>query len=399
MAVAVILPKLDEAMRTGRIVKWIKKEGDRVEKGDVILEIETEKTAFEIEAEASGILSKVMAKEGDDVPVGATIVFILQPGEKAPEVPEPVVKAEEEIKEEVPVEVPKITKEAEAIKASPLAKSIAKEHGIDLSLVAGTGPGGRITKEDVLQALEESKVVTTPPAREEPELAGEERVPLSSMREVIARRMTESFQAPHFYLTVEVDTQELREARKQLIPLIESKIGIRLTVTDLIIKMVAKALEDNPSVNCAYADGAMKLFKRIDIGLVAAVEGGLIVPVIRQADKKSLAEITQARAELAQKARDRKITKEEMTGSTFTISNLGMFGIDQFSAILQPPEGAILAIGRITDKAVVRDRQIVIRPMMTLTLSIDHRVLDGVLGSQFLQSLKAYIENPASMLL
>jgi len=399
MAVAVILPKLDEAMRTGRIVKWIKKEGDRVEKGDVILEIETEKTAFEIEAEASGILSKVMAKEGDDVPVGATIVFILQSGEKAPEVPEPVVKAEEEIKEEVPVEVPKITKEAEAIKASPLAKSIAKEHGIDLSLVAGTGPGGRITKEDVLQALEESKVVTTPPAREEPELAGEERVPLSSMREVIARRMTESFQAPHFYLTVEVDTQELGKTREQLIPLIESKIGIRLTVTDLIIKMVAKALEDNPSVNCAYADGAMKLFKRIDIGLVAAVEGGLIVPVIRQADKKSLAEITQARAELAQKARDRKITKEEMTGSTFTISNLGMFGIDQFSAILQPPEGAILAIGRITDKAVVRDGQIVIRPMMTLTLSIDHRVLDGVLGSQFLQSLKGYIENPASMLL
>ena len=399
MAVAVILPKLDEAMRTGRIVKWIKKEGDRVEKGDVILEIETEKTAFEIEAEASGILSKVMAKEGDDVPVGATIVFILQPGEKAPEVPEPVVKAEEEIKEEVPVEVPKITKEAEAIKASPLAKSIAKEHGIDLSLVAGTGPGRRITKEDVLQALEESKVVTTPPAREEPELAGEERVPLSSMREVIARRMTESFQAPHFYLTVEVDTQELGKTREQLIPLIESKIGIRLTVTDLIIKMVAKALEDNPSVNCAYADGAMKLFKRIDIGLVAAVEGGLIVPVIRQADKKSLAEITQARAELAQKARDRKITKEEMTGSTFTISNLGMFGIDQFSAILQPPEGAILAIGRITDKAVVRDGQIVIRPMMTLTLSIDHRVLDGVLGSQFLQSLKGYIENPASMLL
>jgi len=403
MAVAVILPKLDEAMRTGRIVKWIKKEGDRVEKGDVILEIETEKTAFEIEAEASGILSKVMAKEGDDVPVGATIVFILQPGEKAPEVPEPVVKAEEEIKEEVPVEVkaeaPTVTKESEAIKASPLAKSIAKEHGIDLSLVAGTGPGGRITKEDALQALEESKVVTTPPAREEPELAGEERVPLSSMREVIARRMTESFQAPHFYLTVEVDTQELGKTREQLIPLIESKIGIRLTVTDLIIKMVAKALEDNPSVNCAYADGAVKLFKRIDIGLVAAVEGGLIVPVIRQADKKSLAEITQARAELAQKARDRKITKEEMTGSTFTISNLGMFGIDQFSAILQPPEGAILAIGRITDKAVVRDGQIVIRPMMTLTLSIDHRVLDGVLGSQFLQSLKVYIENPASMLL
>jgi len=217
------------------------------------------------------------------------------------------------------------------------------------------------------------------------------------MLKVIARRMTESFQSPHFYLTVEVDTQELGKTRKQLMPPIESKIGIRLTVTDLIIKMVAKALEDNPSVNCAYVDGAMKLFKRIDIGLVTAVEGGLVVPVIRQANKKSLAEIAQARAELAQRARDRKLSMEEMRGSTFTISNLGMFEIDQFSSILQPPESAILAVGRIADKAVVRDGQIVIRPMMTLTLSIDHRVLDGVIGSQFLQSLKNYIENPLNM--
>ncbi len=401
MAVAVILPKLDEAMRTGRIVKWVKKEEDWVEKGEVILEIETEKTAFEIEAEESGILSKIMAKAGDDVPVGATIAFILQPGEMAPEVPEPIVKAKEEVQAKVPVKVkaeaPEVTKKAEAIKASPLAKKIAKEHNIDLSLVAGTGPGGRITKEDVLQALEESKVVTTPPIREEPELAEEEIVRLSSVREVIARRMAESFQAPHFYLTVEIDTQELGKAREQLLPLIESKTGIRLTVTDLIIKMAAKALEDNPSVNCSYVDGSVKLFKRIDIGLVTAAEGGLIVPVIRQADKKSLAEIAQARTELAQKARDRKITKKEMTGSTFTISNLGMFGIDQFSAILQPPEAAILAVSRIADKAVVRDGQIVIRPMMTLTLSIDHRALDGIIGAQFLQNLKNYIENPVNM--
>lgn len=403
MAVAVILPKLDEAMRTGKIVKWLKKEGDRVEKRDVILEIETEKTAFEIEAEEAGILSKVLAKEGDDVPVGTTIAFILQPGEKAPEVPEPVAKA----KEEAQIEKPKVTKEAEAIKASPsgaikaspLAKSIAKEHNIDLSLVTGTGPGGRITKEDVLQALEESKAVTTPPAREEPALAEEEIVPLSSMREIIARRMIESFQSPHFYLTVEVDAQELGKTRKQLIPLIESKAGIRLTVTDLIIKLVAKALEDNPSVNCSYVDGSVQLFKRIDIGLVAAVEGGMVVPVIRQADKKPLTEIAQARAELTQKARERKLTKEEMTGSTFTISNLGMFGIDQFSAILQPPEAAILAVGRIADRVVARDGEILIRPMMTLTLSIDHRVLDGVIGAKFLQSLKNYIENPVTMIL
>jgi len=396
MAVAIIFPKLDEAMRSGKIVRWVKNEGDWVEKGEVILEIETEKTAFEIEAEVSGILSKMMAKAGDEVLVGATIAFILQPGEEAPEVPEPVVVRTNGEKQ---VETPKVTKETKAIKASPLAKNIAKERNIDLSLVAGTGPGGRITKEDVLRALEAGKAVTVPAAREEPELAEEEIVPLSSMREVIARRMMESFQTPHFYLTVEVDAQELGETRSQLIPITESKTGIRLTLTDLIIKIVAKALEDNPSLNCSYVDGAVKLFKRIDIGLVTAVEGGLVVPVIRQANKKSLADIAQARAELVQKARERTLSKEEMTGSTFTISNLGMFEIDQFNAILQPPEAAILAVGRIADKAVVRNGEILIRPMMALTLSIDHRVLDGALGARFLQSLKNYIENPFNMLL
>jgi len=391
MALAVILPKLDEAMRTGRIIKWMKKEGDWVEKGEVLFELETEKVTFEVEAEESGILSSVRAKAGDVVPVGATIAFILQPGEKAPEVPEPVGRAKGEVLQPIPKEV--------EVKASPLARKIAKEHNIDLSLVKGTGPGGRIIREDVLQAVEEGKVVTTPPVPEKPELAEEEIVPLSSMREIIASRMTESFQVPHFYQTVEVDTTELGKAREQLIPLIENKTGIRLSITDLLIKMVAKALEDNPSMNCTYVDGAVKLFKRIDIGLVTAVEGGLVVPVIHQANKKSLVEITQARAELVQKARDRKLSMEEMRGSTFTISNMGMFGIDQFSAILQPPEAAILALGRIADKAVVRDSEIVIRPMMVLTLSIDHRVLDGVIGANFLQSLRNHIENPGDLLL
>ncbi|HUU65320.1 MAG TPA: dihydrolipoamide acetyltransferase family protein [Dehalococcoidales bacterium] len=396
MAVAVIFPKLDEAMRSGKIVRWLKNEGDRVEKGETILEIETEKTAFEIEAETSGILSKIMVKAGDEVPVGATIAFILQPGEEAPEVPEPVIVS---AKKKTPTEEPKAAKEPGEIKASPLARNIAKEHNIDLSMVTGTGPGGRITKEDVLQAVEEGKAVAAPPAQEEPELVEEEVVPLSSMREVIAQRMMESFQTPHFYLSVEVDTQELGKTRNQLIPIIESKTGIRLTLTDLIIKITAKALEDNPSLNCSYVDGGVKLFKRIDIGLVTAVEGGLVVPVIRQADKKSLAEIAQARAELVQKARERTLSKEEMKGSTFTISNMGMFEIDQFSAIIQPPEAAILAVGRIADKAVVRNGEILIRPMMTLTLSIDHRVLDGAMGAKFLQSLKQYLKNPFNLIM
>jgi len=396
MAVSVILPKLDEAMRTGRIIKWLKKEGDQVEKGEVIFELETEKVTFEIEAEQAGILSNVKAKAGEVVPVGTTVAFILQPGEKAPEVPEPLGKAQEAVL----VEAPKITKEAE-VKASPVAKKLAKEHNIDLSLVKGTGPGGRITREDVLQAVEEGKAVTPAAVSEKPELAGveEEVVPLSSMREIIASRMTESFQVPHFYQTIEVDTTELGKAREQLMPFIESKTGIRLTITDLIIKIVAKALEDNPAVNCTFMEGAVKLFKRIDIGLVTAVEGGLVVPVIHQANKKPLADIVQARAELVQKARDRKLNKEEMRGSTFTISNMGMFDIDHFSAIIQPPEAAILAVGRIADRAVVKDGQIVIRPTMNLTMSIDHRVLDGAIAASFLQSVKNYIENPLNLLL
>jgi len=395
VATAVILPKLDEAMLTGEIAMWLKEEGDHVEKGEGIVEIETEKVTFEVEAEESGILSKIMAKEGDEVAVGTTIAFILQPGEEA------LIVAKGEAPAAVPaasLEVPEVPKEAKAIKASPLARRIAQEYGVDVATVKGTGPGGRIVREDVLRAVEESKVAVAQPVREEPGLAEVQVVPLSSMRKVIARRMTESFQAPHFYLMIDVDTREFGETRQQLMPLIESKTGIRLSVTDLLIRMVAQALEDNPSVNCAYVDGSIKLFKRIDIGLVTAVEGGLIVPVIRQANKKSLAEIAQARAELVQKARDGNLSMGEMRGSTFTISNLGAFGIDQFSAILQPPEAAILAVGRIADKAVVRDGQIAIRPMMTLTLSIDHRVLDGVIGSQFLQSLKNCIENPANIL-
>ncbi len=400
MAVAVIFPKLDEAMTSGKIVRWLKNEGEQVEKGEIILEIESEKTSFELEAEASGILSQVTAKEGDEVPIGTTIAYILQPGEEAPEAEAPVKAAPKEEKPQASVktEVPKPVKEPGEIKASPLARNIAREHNVDISLVTGTGPGGRITREDVLKYIEEGKAAA-PAAPEIAAGAGEEVLPLSTMREVIARRMIESFQTPHFYLTVEVDAYELQRARQQLLPVIESKTGIRLTLTDLIIKIAARALEKNPALNSSYADGKLKLFQRIDIGLVTSVEGGLMVPVIRDASTKSLGEIAQARAELVQKARERTLAKEEMTGSTFTISNMGMYDIDQFSAIIQPPEAAILAVSRIAEKVVARNGEMVIRPVMNLTLSIDHRVLDGALGAQFLQTVKSYIEDPASLIL
>jgi len=401
MAVAIIFPKLDEAMTSGKIVRWLKNEGDRVEKGEAILEIESEKTSFELEAEASGILSKITAQPGDEVPIGVTIAYILQPGEKAPEVETPVVVTAKEEKPvaETKAEAPQPARESKEIKASPLARNIAREHNVELDLVTGTGPGGRITKEDVLKFVEEGGAAVVPTTREAPVGGEEEITSLSTMREVIARRMTESFQTPHFYLTVAVDAQELQKTRQQLLPLIESKTGVRLTLTDLIIKIVTRALEKNPAINCSYADGSVKLFRRIDIGLVTSVEGGLMVPVLRDASTKSLAEIAQDRAELVQKARERTLTREEMSGSTFTISNMGIYDIDQFSAIIQPPEAAILAVGRITEKVVARNGEMVIRPVMNLTLSIDHRVLDGALGAQFLQTVKNYIEEPLSLIL
>jgi pyruvate dehydrogenase E2 component (dihydrolipoamide acetyltransferase) len=398
MATEVTMPKLGLTMTEGTIREWKKKEGEWVKSGETLYVLETEKVTFEVEAPASGILGKIVAKIGDVVPVGGIVAYILRPDEKLGDVVKVAVQ-----KEEVRVAVEKkeptveITEVSGRIKISPLARKVAQEQNIDITSVKGTGPGGRIIQEDVLRAIEESKVAMAKTVQEDMEVGEEQVLPLSSMRKVIARRMTESFQSPHFYLTVEVEAQGLMKTNKQLVPLIENKVGIRSTITDLLIKMVAKALEDNPSMNCSYSDGSVRLFKQIDIGLVTSVEGGLLVPVIRQANKKSLTEISQIRAEIVQKAREGKLSMAEMRGSTFTISNLGMYGIDQFSAILQPPEAAILAVGSIVDRAVVRDGQIVIRPMMTMTLSIDHRVLDGTIGAQFLQSLKNYVENPALM--
>ncbi len=400
--IEVVMPKLGLTMTEGEIIEWRKREGDEIQKNEVLLVIETEKVTYEVEASGSGILGRILVKEHEVVPVGTIIAYILEAGENVNDIPElPLEKPKEEVLKAVPVEQTKAVQvEMPArIKISPLARRIAQEHKIDISKIKGSGPDGRIVKEDILQALEVDKITTAQPVQIEQRLAEEEKIQLSSMRRVIARRMTESFQTPHFYLTVEVDARELVKARDALTQQIESMVGVRITYTDLLIKMVATALEDNPSVNCAYIDGYVKVFKRIDIGFVTSVERGLVVPVIRQANTRSLPEIVQARAKLADKARQNKLSIEEMSNSTFTISNLGMFGIDQFNAILQPPEAAILAIGRIADRAVVRDGKIVVSPTMNLTLSIDHRVLDGVGGAQFLTSLKNYIENPMMILL
>lgn len=408
MAFEVILPKLDEAMTCGTITKWHKRAGDVVDKGDVIVELETEKVNFEVEADAAGVLSELLADEGDEVTVGTAIVYILKPGEKMPEtvssveVPgvEPRAREVQPVEGEAAEDVPQEPAVA-GIRASPLARKIARENGLDISIIGGSGPGGRIEKADVELALSDRSLPEGVPAAAGAAAAPREEVePLSSVRKVIAERMTQSFQTPHFYMTVDVDAGKLTETRARLLPLLQERTGLRLTLSDLLIKIATKALEDNPRVNSAYVDGgSVRLFTDVAIGLVTSVEDGLMVPVIRQANTKSLFEIARSRDDLVRRARDRELSMDEMRGSTFTLSNMGMYEVDKFSAILQPPEAAILAVGRIEERAVVRGGDIVVRPMMTLTLSIDHRVLDGALGAAFLSSVKRYIESPVDLLL
>lgn len=403
MAIKVTMPKLGLTMEEGMIVEWKKKEGEKIKKGEILFVIETEKVTFEVEAPESGILGKIVAKIGDVLPVGRLVAYILQAGEKVSDIPKiPLESKETKVMETAAIEkAAAVTERLEVpaeVKISPVARKMAKKHNIDITTVRGTGPGGRIIGEDIQLAIEKSKETAIHPASKRLQLGEEKIIPLSPMRKTIARRMTESFQIPHFYSTLEVDAKELIRLREKFMPLLEKRIGIKLTHTDLLVMLVAKVLEDNPSMNSAYVDGSVRLFNRIHIGVATSVEGGLIVPVILDANKKTLTEICIARKEIVQKTRDRKVIPEEITGSTFTIANVGMWGLDFSNSIINPPEAAILSVGAIKDKPIVKDGKIVIRPMINLTLSVDHRILDGSDAAKFLNSLKAYIENPPSLL-
>ncbi len=407
MAIPVTMPKLGLTMQEGTIKEWKKKEGEQVKKGEILYVLETEKVTFEVEALESGILGKIIAKVDDVVPVGGLVAYILQPGEKLSDVL--AASAPSEAKAEAGALAAPAAAPAERVvipsevRISPLARKIAEENNLNVSTIKGTGPEGRITKEDVQRAIEEKKnaPASAPPAKA-PEAVepGDTIIPLTSLRKTIARRMVESVQTtPHFYITIEVDTKELEALRQKLIPTVEEKTGVRLTFTDLLIKIVAKALEEHPFVNATFIGNAIKLLGQVNIGVATSVEEGLIVPVIRGANKLSLSEIAKSRADLVTKVRERKASLDEITGSTFTITNIGMFGIIIGEAIINPPESGILLVGSTVEKPVVREGQIVIRPMMNLTLSIDHRVFDGVAGARFLQRVKELIENPAFLIL
>jgi pyruvate dehydrogenase E2 component (dihydrolipoamide acetyltransferase) len=412
MATEIKLPRLGQGMESGTVVRWLKQEGDRVEKGEPLYELDTEKVTQEVEADASGVLLKIAVQEGE-VPVGQTIAVIGEEGEevsvqpessngdsgreegsRAPARDEERERGRQASAEPEPMMSEQITEVREPsradgrIKASPLARRIAREKGLDLAHVRGTGPEGRIVAEDVERAVTGPTPAVAPAAEVEPEV--EE---LTSIRKTIARRLTKAWEAPVFQLVVSADMTRAQELRARLVE--QTREGeTKPTISDLLTKLCAAALLRHPKVNSHYADETVTHFSTANVGIAVATDRGLIVPVIRGAERLNIAEIAAARADLVARARDAKLQQADLEGGTFTISNLGMYGIDQFIAVLNPPQVAILAVGAIEEKPVVVDGDLEILPQLTLTLTCDHRALDGSVAAEFLGTVRALLEEP-----
>jgi len=395
VATEVKLPRLGQGMESGTIVKWLKAEGDAVAKGEPLYELDTDKVTQEVEAEASGVLLKIAIRAGE-VEVGHTIAFIGAEGEEvAAAAPAPAATPEPAKAEEAPAAQPEPQREVAAssngrIKASPLARRIARERGIDLAALSGTGPDGRIVAEDVERAQAGPAAAPPQPVAAAPAAEVESR-PLSNVRKTIARRLTQAWTVPAFQLTVDADmarANELVAKQRELHP------EVRITVTDLLAKLCAQALVRHRDMNVQYTEDALLVFPGADVGIAVAAPQGLVVPVVRGAERLTLAEIAAVRTDLVSRARDAKLRTEDLEGGTFTISNLGMYEVDQFVAVLNPPQASILAVGATRDQVVARDGELQIAPMMTLTLTCDHRAVDGATGAEFLRTVKTFLENP-----
>lgn len=363
MVTNVVMPRLSVTMKEGTVGKWYKKEGDTVEKGEPIAEVVSEKATYDLEAPASGVVRKVIVEAGVDVPVNAVLAIITAPDEP---LPQPGMQAATQ---------PTIVAESETrILASPAAKRLAREHEIDLSTVKGSGPDGRIDEDDVNKFIE-AKSGTQPKIRET--------VPLSGFQKISAERLSMSFRtAPHSTVVMDIDVSNAEELHERL----------KVSYTTIIVKAVAKALSEMPIINSSLEGDKVKIFEDVNVGVAVATEKGLVVPVIRNADQKTLKEIDTSVVELTEKARQARLSKEEVTGGTFTVTNLGMFGVDFFIPIINPPEAAILAVGRIVEKPVAIDGKVEIRPIMTVSMAYDHRIIDGAPAGQFLRSVKEKIE-------
>jgi len=410
----VIMPKMGDGMTEGTILRWLKKEGDTVEIGDIIAEVETDKASVELPAEASGKLTNILAKEGDTVPVGTVIAEILGEGEQ-PQVTsptEPAVAAEQPAAPGGEIAVPETgvspteAPARERVKASPLARRIAEEAGIDLAMVRGTGPGGRIVERDVQQFIAARQAAPRVPTAEPspavspPEvavLAGGE--PLSRMRRLIAERTTLTKQTvPHFYVTMDIDMTEAMALRERLNAALPEDAP-KISFNDLVTKACALALARYPQVNALYQNDRVYPSSEVHIGIMVAVPGGLLVPVLRHCERKTLRQIAVETRQLVERARSGRLASDELTGATFSISNLGMYGVDEFIAIINPPAVAILAVGAVQKQPVAMDDDTVaVRPRMKVTLSADHRALDGAVAAEFLRELKRILENPYTMI-
>lgn len=390
----VMMPKLGETMEEGEIIKWLKKEGDNVKEGESLLEIATDKANMEVEAVASGFLRKIVASEGEVIPVTQTIAFIADSMDEEISEEEGKASREEGEKKEEEEISPQVTEKAvtKTVKASPLAKKLAREHSVDLSSIEGTGPAGRIVKVDILRALEQGEAQAG-------DAVIKEEISLSRSEKVQMQHMAKSKkEVPHVYLKMEVDFSEAMKMRDDLLGEFE-KEKIHLSYTDLLIKSCARALDKLPRMNSTFEEGRLMVHSDVGVGLAVAREGGLIVPVIKKANKKDLFQIARDRIELIDKAKGDKLSLGELEGAAFTLSNLGMVGIKEFAAIINIPQVSILAVGEIKKRAVIQEEKVVIRPMMEMTLSCDHRVIDGYLGARFLQEIKKGLEKPSLLLL
>jgi len=438
MPIDVFMTQLSPTMTEGKIARWLKKEGDTLESGEVLVEIETDKATMEVEVIEEGTLHKIIASEGTLIPVGTAIAVIAEDDEEVPADYMPASSGEEPILEttataDIPpspapvaeaiasvpapstepaeVDMAAVVRAAndKRIKASPLARRLAKQKGINIAALTGTGPKGRIVKADIEKASKRginlggsafTPVALRPlPTGPMPYHADEyDAIENSMMRKAISRRLTESKQhVPHFYLSLDVQMDRLMDLRAQLNEAADG--AFKLSVNDFIVKAVAKALVDVPAANASWSDTHTLQHKHAHISIAVAIDGGLITPVVRFSEQKSIVEISNEIKELAGKARNGELKPEEYTGGTFSISNLGMYGIKQFQAIVNPPEGAILAVGGTDERAVAENGQVVVKKMMTLTLSCDHRVVDGAVGAEYLNALKKHIECPASVLI
>ncbi|MBS0538572.1 MAG: pyruvate dehydrogenase complex dihydrolipoamide acetyltransferase [Proteobacteria bacterium] len=431
MSINILMPALSPTMTEGKLAKWHVKVGDAVKSGQVVCEIETDKATMEVEAVDEGKVGQIVVPEGTEgVAVNAVIAVLLEEGEKAGAAPAAAPAPKAEAKPEPKAEAkptapaaappskpapqaapqPAASSSGQRIFASPLAKRIAAEKGVDLAGVKGSGPNGRIVKADV----EGAKPGAARPAPAAGAAAGapkgapaalpiftapgDQRIPHSAVRKVIARRMLESKQTvPHFYLTMEMEIDALLAARAAINEVARKK-NAKVSVNDMVIKACARALRDHPECNASWSEDEMIQYGAVDISVAVATDRGLITPIVRNADMKGAAQISIEMKDLASRAKEGKLKLEEFQGGGFTISNLGMFGVKEFAAIINPPQAMILAVGAGEERVVARNGQMVIRNMMSLTLAVDHRVVDGAMGAQFMQTLKAYIEQPAAML-